>query len=201
MFRVRWQSGYGAFSVSKSVIGRVKNYIAIQEEHHSGRLSRGVPAISAGTRSGIRRALPVGPTAVSPRWGLGSFGSWTQALRAGLLSAAPFGAKTKTEVRPALQVGRAVWWLIAASISARSTDEYARGASVRRCVSNGVAGCLRTPRGGEAEQIVIVVDRGRVKMRWMSPREYARLQVRASSRWSAIASSSCSASAMPFACP
>jgi putative transposase len=29
-----WQSGYGAFSVSKSVIGGVKNYIAIQREHH-----------------------------------------------------------------------------------------------------------------------------------------------------------------------
>lgn len=41
---------------------------------------------------------------------------------------------------------------------------------------DGVAGCLRTPRGGSAKQIVIVVDAGRVRMRWMSPREYARLQ-------------------------
>jgi DNA (cytosine-5)-methyltransferase 1 len=41
---------------------------------------------------------------------------------------------------------------------------------------DGVAGCLRTPRGGSAKQIVIVVDRGRLRMRWMSPREYARLQ-------------------------
>ena len=29
-----WQSGYGAFTVSKSVVERVKGYIAIQEEHH-----------------------------------------------------------------------------------------------------------------------------------------------------------------------
>jgi putative transposase len=29
-----WQSGYGAFSVSKSVIPRVKDYIAIQRDHH-----------------------------------------------------------------------------------------------------------------------------------------------------------------------
>jgi putative transposase len=29
-----WQSGYGAFSVSKSVIPRVKDYIAMQREHH-----------------------------------------------------------------------------------------------------------------------------------------------------------------------
>jgi DNA (cytosine-5)-methyltransferase 1 len=41
---------------------------------------------------------------------------------------------------------------------------------------DGVAGCLRTPRGGSAKQIVIVIDRGDVRMRWMSPREYARLQ-------------------------
>ena len=41
---------------------------------------------------------------------------------------------------------------------------------------DGVAGCLRTPRGGSAKQIVIVVAGGRVRMRWMTPREYARLQ-------------------------
>jgi DNA (cytosine-5)-methyltransferase 1 len=41
---------------------------------------------------------------------------------------------------------------------------------------DGIAGCLRTPRGGSAKQIVIAVGRGRVRMRWMTPREYARLQ-------------------------
>ena len=41
---------------------------------------------------------------------------------------------------------------------------------------DGLAGCLRTPRGGSARQIVIVVRKGRLLMRWMSPREYARLQ-------------------------
>lgn len=29
-----WQSGYGGFSVSKSIVDRVKDYIAIQKEHH-----------------------------------------------------------------------------------------------------------------------------------------------------------------------
>jgi REP element-mobilizing transposase RayT len=29
-----WQAGYGAFSVSRSVLGRVEAYIANQEEHH-----------------------------------------------------------------------------------------------------------------------------------------------------------------------
>lgn len=32
--RFRWQSGYGAFSYSKSHIHRVYNYIERQEEHH-----------------------------------------------------------------------------------------------------------------------------------------------------------------------
>lgn len=41
---------------------------------------------------------------------------------------------------------------------------------------DGLAGCLRTPRGGSAKQIVIAMDQGRLRMRWMSPREYARLQ-------------------------
>ncbi len=41
---------------------------------------------------------------------------------------------------------------------------------------DGIAGCLRTPKGGSGRQIVVVVDRGRLRMRWMSPREYARLQ-------------------------
>lgn len=41
---------------------------------------------------------------------------------------------------------------------------------------DNVAGCLRTPRGGSARQIVLVIDEGRIRFRWMSPREYARLQ-------------------------
>ena len=41
---------------------------------------------------------------------------------------------------------------------------------------DGVAGCLRTPRGGSAKQIVLAIDRGELRMRWMTPREYARLQ-------------------------
>jgi DNA (cytosine-5)-methyltransferase 1 len=42
--------------------------------------------------------------------------------------------------------------------------------------TDGLAGCLRTPRGGSSRQIVLVVGEGHVQMRWMSPREYARLQ-------------------------
>ncbi len=41
---------------------------------------------------------------------------------------------------------------------------------------DGIAGCLRTPKGGSARQIVVVVSAGHLRMRWMSPREYSRLQ-------------------------
>jgi len=41
---------------------------------------------------------------------------------------------------------------------------------------DGLAGCLRTPKGGSAKQIVIAIHDGKVRIRWMSPREYARLQ-------------------------
>lgn len=41
---------------------------------------------------------------------------------------------------------------------------------------DNVAGCLRTPKGGSAKQIVVAIQRGRLRMRWMRPREYARLQ-------------------------
>jgi DNA (cytosine-5)-methyltransferase 1 len=41
---------------------------------------------------------------------------------------------------------------------------------------DGVAGCLRTHKGGSARQIVIAIDNGALRIRWMSPREYARLQ-------------------------
>ena len=42
--------------------------------------------------------------------------------------------------------------------------------------TDGLAGCLRTPRGGSSRQIVFVAGNGELHMRWMSPREYARLQ-------------------------
>lgn len=50
------------------------------------------------------------------------------------------------------------------------------GATVYEVRSDGVAGCLRTARGGSSTQIVIIVEGEDVRMRWMTPREYARLQ-------------------------
>lgn len=41
---------------------------------------------------------------------------------------------------------------------------------------DGIAGCLRTANGGSARQIVVLIRNRKLKMRWMTPREYARLQ-------------------------
>lgn len=50
---------------------------------------------------------------------------------------------------------------------------------------DGLAGCLRTPKGGSARQIIVAWDPRRgLRMRWMSPREYARLQGADDFRWS-----------------
>ncbi|MFL5298281.1 MAG: DNA cytosine methyltransferase [Phenylobacterium sp.] len=40
---------------------------------------------------------------------------------------------------------------------------------------DGLAGCLRTPRGGSSRQVIAVVEQGRVRTRLLSPREAARL--------------------------
>lgn len=40
---------------------------------------------------------------------------------------------------------------------------------------DGLAGCLRTPRGGSSRQVIAVVDDGQVRTRLLTPREAARL--------------------------
>lgn len=42
--------------------------------------------------------------------------------------------------------------------------------------TDGLAGCLRTPRGGSSKQIIVRAWGGEIRARWMTPREYARLQ-------------------------
>lgn len=51
------------------------------------------------------------------------------------------------------------------------------GQSVQRAEArfDGLAGCLRTPRGGSSRQSVVVVEDGMVRTRLLSPREAARL--------------------------
>lgn len=49
------------------------------------------------------------------------------------------------------------------------------GRSMAEVRADGVAGCLRTPKGGSGRQILIRVDCGRVRVRLLTPNECARL--------------------------
>lgn len=49
------------------------------------------------------------------------------------------------------------------------------GNSMAEIRSDGVAGCLRTPRGGSGRQILIKAGYGKIKIRLLTPRECARL--------------------------
>jgi DNA (cytosine-5)-methyltransferase 1 len=62
----------------------------------------------------------------------------------------------------------------------RRTREGRQRAEVR---FDGVAGCLRTPEGGSSRQTVVVIERGRVRMRLLSAREAARLMGAPDSFW------------------
>ena len=49
------------------------------------------------------------------------------------------------------------------------------GRSMAEIRSDGIAGCLRTPKGGSARQILLIIGKGDVKIRLLSPRECAKL--------------------------
>jgi DNA (cytosine-5)-methyltransferase 1 len=52
-----------------------------------------------------------------------------------------------------------------------------QGVRVQRAEArfDGLAGCLRTPRGGSSRQVIVVVEDGQVRTRLLTPREAARL--------------------------
>lgn len=58
-----------------------------------------------------------------------------------------------------------------------------KGQSMAELRSDGIAGCLRTPRGGSSKQILVRTGKGIWKARLMTPREYARLQGVRDSFW------------------
>lgn len=49
------------------------------------------------------------------------------------------------------------------------------GIAVWEVRSDDVSGCLRTARGGSSKQAVVKLGGGKARVRWMTPREYARL--------------------------
>lgn len=50
------------------------------------------------------------------------------------------------------------------------------GVAVWEIRADDIAGCLRTARGGSSKQAVVEAGKGAVRVRWMIPKEYARLQ-------------------------
>mgnify|MGYP002344806514 FL=1 len=50
------------------------------------------------------------------------------------------------------------------------------GKAVWEIRQDEIAGCLRTARGGSSKQALIETSHGKVYVRWLTPREYARLQ-------------------------
>ncbi|MBU2498396.1 MAG: DNA (cytosine-5-)-methyltransferase [Proteobacteria bacterium] len=50
-----------------------------------------------------------------------------------------------------------------------------KGRSMAELRTDGVAGCLRTPRGGSGRQILVQAGYGKVRVRLLTPRECARL--------------------------
>jgi DNA (cytosine-5)-methyltransferase 1 len=51
-----------------------------------------------------------------------------------------------------------------------------KGVAVWEIRSDDISGCLRTARGGSSRQAVVEVSGDDVRVRWMTPREYGRLQ-------------------------
>jgi len=49
------------------------------------------------------------------------------------------------------------------------------GVAVWETRPDDISGCLRTARGGSSKQAVLRLGNGRARVRWMTPREYARL--------------------------
>lgn len=50
------------------------------------------------------------------------------------------------------------------------------GRAVWEIRADDISGCLRTARGGSSKQALVEAGRGATRVRWMTPREYARLQ-------------------------
>ena len=51
-----------------------------------------------------------------------------------------------------------------------------KGSAVWEVRSDEIAGCLRTARGGSSKQALVEAGRDSLRIRWLTPREYARLQ-------------------------
>ena len=72
--------------------------------------------------------------------------------------------------RVAAQRGRSV-----GAVYRRTRQEHGQRIQRAEVRFDGIAGCLRTPRGGSSRQSILVAQDGQVRTRLISPREAARL--------------------------
>jgi len=80
------------------------------------------------------------------------------------------------DVMSPLQQARLMEWRAAPRLSWRTAYRRTRGGrAVWEVRVDDVAGCLRAVRGGSSRQALVEVGQGRVRARWLTPREYARL--------------------------
>lgn len=132
---------------------------------------------------------------------LADFILWNPEIRWSIRSLPPI-VKAKTTLQDILEdlpVNSAYWWsaqraeylLNQMSAKHRATADkmiagkamscgtvfrrVRRGKSMAELRTDGIAGCLRTPRGGSGRQILFVASKGRYAVRLLTPRECARL--------------------------
>lgn len=122
------------------------------------------------------------------------------ALHARSLKLPPMAVPTLADVVERLAPDDPRWWSFERvgrfedSLSPIQTDRLARLRSSRRLAwasayrrtrygravweirEDLISGCLRTARGGSSRQAIVQGGRGEFRVRWMTPREYARLQ-------------------------
>jgi DNA (cytosine-5)-methyltransferase 1 len=141
------------------------------------------------------------PSELRPDW-LGSFVERHDELRieARPLPLPPRALSTLSDVVERLPADDAGWWeqervgRFVASLSTLQAERLERlrsssalswatayrrtrgGRAVWEIRADDISGCLRTARGGSSKQALVEAGGGEVRVRWMTPREYARLQ-------------------------
>lgn len=77
--------------------------------------------------------------------------------------------------RERIEAARARGERAVGAVFRRMREENGRTVQRAEVRFDGLAGCLRTPRGGSSRQVIVVVDEGGVRTRLLTPREAARL--------------------------
>lgn len=122
---------------------------------HASPLALALPRRDTRTLADVVERIPAGDDA------------WWEATRTArfLASLSPLQAERLRQ----LHQGASVTW--------RTAYRRTRaGVAVWEVRPDPIAGCLRTARGGSSKQALVEAGEGRLRVRWMSGREYARLQ-------------------------